>query len=431
MADSFLFEISGASWLRVELRHLTAISFPQKQPAHARLYIPISRLQLQLQPRSVQRILGEKSILDLHGADHRRVRGALLEFLRPDMLKAYVGRIDGEVRRHLEENWAGRATVTVLPLMKRLTFDIISALLFGLERGAVRDALAGDFVRMIEGMWAVPVNLPFTAFSRSLKASGRARRVLQGITLEKKKASQAEEEQGNGKASRNSDLITCLLGLTDGHGERLLTDEEIVDNAMVALIAGHDTSSILMTFMVRHLANDDATLAAMHEEIAKNKGDGEALTWEDLSKMKFTWRVAQETLRVVPPIFGNFRRALEDTEFDGYLIPKGWQVFWTANVTHMDASIFHEPAKFDPSRFETENQRASAAAAPCSFVAFGGGPRICPGIEFSRIETLVTMHHLVRQFRWKLCCKEDTFVRNPMPSPLLGLPVKIEHRASS
>ncbi|VAH51485.1 unnamed protein product [Triticum turgidum subsp. durum] len=385
------------------------------------------------QPRSVQRILGENSILDLHGADHRRVRGALLEFLRPDMLKAYVGRIDGEVRRHLEENWAGRATVTVLPLMKRLTFDIISALLFGLERGAVRDALAGDFVRMIEGMWAVPVNLPFTAFSRSLKASDRARRVLQEITREKKKASQVVEHgNGNGKASRSSDLITCLLSLTDGHGERLLTDEEIVDNAMVALIAGHDTSSILMTFMVRHLANDDATLAAMvqeHEEIAKNKGDGEALTWEDLTKMKLTWRVAQETLRVVPPVFGNFRRALEDTEFDGYLIPKGWQVFWTANVTHMDASIFHEPARFDPSRFETENQRASAAP-PCSFVAFGGGPRICPGIEFSRIETLVTMHHLVRQFRWKLCCKENTFVRDPMPSPLLGLPVQIEHRAS-
>ncbi|XP_044970546.1 cytochrome P450 716B1-like [Hordeum vulgare subsp. vulgare] len=384
------------------------------------------------QPGSVQRILGEKSILDLHGPDHRRVRGALLEFLRPDMLKMYVGRIDGEVRRHLEENWAGRATVTVLPLMKRLTFDIISALLFGLERGAVRDALAGDFARMVEGMWAVPANLPFTAFSRSLKASGRARRLLEGITREKKKASQAEE-RGNGKASRDNDLITCLLSLKDGHGERLLTDEEIVDNAMVALIAGHDTSSILMTFMVRHLANDDATLAAMvqeHEEIANNKGDGEALTWEDLTKMKLTWRVAQETLRVVPPIFGNFRRALEDTEFDGYLIPKGWQVFWTANVTHMDASIFHEPAKFDPSRFETENLRASAAP-PCSFVAFGGGPRICPGIEFSRIETLVTMHHLVRQFRWKLCCKENTFVRDPMPSPLLGLPVEIEKRAST
>ncbi|KAM0874106.1 hypothetical protein ACQ4PT_037600 [Festuca glaucescens] len=210
------------------------------------------------QPRSAQRILGENSILDLHGADHRRVRGALLEFLRPDMLKMYVGKIDGEVRRHIEENWAGRATVTVMPLMKRMTFDIISALLFSLERGDARDALSGEFARVMEGIWAIPVNLPFTAFSRSLKASGRARRVVEGITREKK-ASQLK----HGKASRNSDLITCLLSLTDEQGERVLTDEEIVDNAMVALIAGHDTSSILLTFMVRQLANDPTTIAAM------------------------------------------------------------------------------------------------------------------------------------------------------------------------
>ncbi|XP_047090415.1 cytochrome P450 716B1-like [Lolium rigidum] len=377
------------------------------------------------QPRSAKRILGGNSIFDLHGADHRRVRGALLEFLRPDMLKMYVGKIDGEVRRHIEENWAGRATVTVLPLMKRMTFDIISALLFGLERGDTRDTLSGEFARVMEGVWAIPVNLPFTAFRRSLKASGRGRRVLEGITREKK------EKVEQGKASRNSDLITCLLSLTDEHGERVLTDEEIVANAIVALIAGHDTTSILMTFMVRQLANDPTTLAAMvqeHEEIAKNKADGEALTWEDLAKMKFTWRVAQETLRTVPPIFGNFRVALKDIEFDGYFIPKGWQVLWTANVTHMDASIYHEPAKFDPSRFE--NQSVSAAP-PCSFVAFGGGPRICPGIEFSRMETLVTMHYLVRHFKWKLCCKSNTFVRNLLPSPLHGLPIEIEHRISA
>ncbi|KAM0876505.1 hypothetical protein ACQ4PT_036128 [Festuca glaucescens] len=382
------------------------------------------------QPRSVQRILGEKSILDIHGADHRRIRGALLEFLRPDMLRTYVGRIDGEVRRHLDESWAGRPTVTVLPLMKQLTFDIISALLFGLERGAARDALADDSARMLEGMWAIPANLPFTAFSRSLKASRRARRVLEGITRGKKASQLLEHGNGKAPSNSNSDLITCLLSLTDDLGDRLLTDEEIVDNAMVALIAGHDTSSILMTFMVRQLANDPVTLAAMvqeHEEIAKNKTDGEALTWEDLTKMKLTWRVAQETLRIVPPLFGNFRIALEDTEFDGYFIPKGWQVFWTANVTHMDASIFQEPAKFDPSRFESQTV---SAIPPCSFVAFGGGPRICPGIDFSRIETLVTMHQLVRQFRWKLCCKQNTFVRDPMPTPLHGLPIEIERRTA-
>jgi len=209
------------------------------------------------QPQSTRRIVGERQILELMGADHKRVRGALLEFLKPDMLRLYVGKIDGEVRRHLDEYWAGRATVTVMPLMKRLTFDIISLLLFGLERGAVRDALAGDFKHMVDGMWAVPVDLPFTAFHRSLKASASARRLVAGITRETK----AKLERG--EASRSSDLIACLLSLTDDSGARLLSEEEIVDTAMVSLTAGHDTSSILLTFLIRQLANDPDTLAAM------------------------------------------------------------------------------------------------------------------------------------------------------------------------
>ncbi|CAL5062491.1 unnamed protein product [Urochloa decumbens] len=377
------------------------------------------------QPRSVTRILGERSISELSGHDHKRVRGALYEFLKPDMLRNYVGRIDGEVRRHLDEHWAGRRAVTVMPLMKRLTFGIISSLLFGLERGAAgRDTLAGDFARIAEGMWAVPVDLPLTAFRRSLRSSARARRLLTGITRE------TEAKLERGEASRSSDLVACLLSLADERGARLLSEEEIVDNAMVTLVAGNDTSSVLLTFMVRHLADDPDTLAAMvreHEEIAESKGDdGEALTWEDLARMKLTWGVALETLRLVPPIFGNFRRATRDIEFDGYVIPRGWQVFWVSSVTHMDATIFHEPARFDPSRFESQ------PAPPCSFVAFGGGPRICPGMEFARVETLVTMHYLVRRFKWKLCCEdsENTYVRDPLPSPLNGLPVQIEHKAS-
>jgi cytochrome P450 len=208
-------------------------------------------------PRSFRRIFGDKSIVDMHGEDHRRIRGALMEFLKPDMLKLYVGRVDGQVRRHLRENWRGRTTVRVLPLMKRLTFDVVSELLLGLETGAVRDALVEDFRRMVEGVFAVPVDLPFTTFRRSLVASRRARLLLEGITRDKKAM------LGLGKASPSSDLITRLLSLTDGHGEQLLTDEEIVDNGMFALVAGHDTTSMLMASMVRHLASDPATLAAM------------------------------------------------------------------------------------------------------------------------------------------------------------------------
>uniref|UniRef100_A0A0E0I1H4 Uncharacterized protein n=1 Tax=Oryza nivara TaxID=4536 RepID=A0A0E0I1H4_ORYNI len=76
---------------------------------------------------------------------------------------------------------------------------------------------------------------------------------------------------------------------------------------------------------------------AEHDEIAKSKQEGEALTWEDVTRMKLS-------------------RAPEDIEVDGYVIPKGWQAFWSPCVTHMD------PAKFLPSRFDA--QAASAAPPP-------------------------------------------------------------------
>lgn len=62
------------------------------------------------------------------------------------------------------------------------------------------------------------------------------------------------------------------------------------------------------------------------DEIRKSIRPGNFLTWEDLVKMKYTWRVALEMLRMVPPVFGGFRTALEDIEYEGYVIPKGWQV---------------------------------------------------------------------------------------------------------
>ncbi|KAE8125584.1 hypothetical protein FH972_020367 [Carpinus fangiana] len=225
-------------------------------------------------------------------------------------------------------------------------------------------------------------------------------------------------------ASPHQDLITCLLGMRKEDNEEAVTENEIVHNVMLVK-KRHNTSSALMTFMIRFLANEPTVYAVVlqeHEEIAKTKLSGEYLTWEDLTKMKYTWRVAMETLRMVPPVFGGFRKAQKDIEYGGYLIPKGWQIFWTTPMTHMDNSIFQEPSKFYPSRFESQ-----ASIPPYSFVAFGGGPRICPGYEFARIETLVTIHYLVTQFTWKLC-SDNTFSRDPIPIPTQGLPIKLVPR---
>lgn len=372
------------------------------------------------QAKSNQMILGDRNLLELMGEDHKRVRGALVSFLKPESLKQYVGRMDAEVRNHLQLNWEGKQRVTVLPLMKGLTFDIICGLLFGLEQGTRREELVSRFQQMIAGIWSVPFNLPFTRYNHSLQASSEVQTKIKELIHEKRQ----ELERG---ASPNQDLITRLLSIRDENNQQVLSEDEIVHNVMLVMVAGHDTSAILITFMVRLLANDPHIYAAVlqeQEEIAKGKAPGEFLTWEDLAKMKYTWRVALETLRLYPPVLSTFRTAMKDIEFGGYTIPKGWKILWVSTMTHMDENIFTEPTKFDPTRFENQ-----ASIPPYCFIPFGGGARVCPGSEFARIETLIAIHHLVTRFKWKLCHNDNFFSRNPMPEPTEGLPIEIIPRA--
>lgn len=139
--------------------------------------------------------------------------------------------------------------------MKSLTFNVICSTIFGIERGA-REILVQDFAKMMTGMWSVPVNLPFTNFNQSLKASSRIRKELTKVIEEKRRALKL------GERSSDEDLITYLLSLGSDNGETL-TEEEILDNAVLLMIAGHDTTAIVLTFIVRQLANDPIIYASV------------------------------------------------------------------------------------------------------------------------------------------------------------------------
>ncbi|KAF0905353.1 hypothetical protein E2562_003940 [Oryza meyeriana var. granulata] len=368
--------------------------------------------------RSVNLLTG-RNILMLSGEELKQVRSALQNFLSPEMVIKYVSKMDREVRRHVKLNWVGHKTVTVLPLAKRLMFDIICSVIFGQEAGSVREALATDFQTLVKAALSIPLKVPFTRFSKGFNASKRIRKVLRGIARERETLLQ----QGHGASA--DDFFTYMLA-SRAEGAHLLTVEDIVDNAIFLLIAGYETSSVLITFMLWHLDKEPEVLGKITEEqdeIARNKGPDDALTWDDVSRMKYTWKVAMETLRTIPPIFGSFRTATKDIEYQGYHIPKGWLVFTAQPVTHLDANIFAEPSKFDPARFEN-----NSSIPPYCFVPFGGGPRMCPGNEFARTETLVTMHYLVMQFKWKMCCKDEGYKKDPSPMPLLGLPIELQPR---
>uniref|UniRef100_A0A0E0MEX1 Cytochrome P450 n=1 Tax=Oryza punctata TaxID=4537 RepID=A0A0E0MEX1_ORYPU len=378
---------------------------------------------LVLTQTSALRALVGRSVLTFAGDELRQVRGALQGYLKPDMVRRYVSRMDGEVRRHIDVNWAGRTRVTVLPLARSLSFGVICSVVFGEDVALVRDTLSDDFVALGKAVMSFPVRLPFTRFSKGMDASARIRKAITEIFRRKEVSLLQGPSAPCHGTSDDTDFITYMLSLRS-QGSHTLPLEDIVDNAMGLVIGAHGTTSVLITFMIRYLANEPDVLDKVtreQDEITANKGSDDALTWDDIARMKYTWRVAMETLRIVPPVFGSFRTATKDLEYQGYDIPKGWKVFAAQSITHMNANFFHEPTKFDPARFEK-------SVPPYCFMPFGGGPRMCPGNEFARVETMVVMHYLVRQFRWKLCCKKEAYIRDPKPVPVHGLPIELKQR---
>lgn len=148
--------------------------------------------------------------------------------------------------------------------MKIITFNIICSLLFGLERGIEREKFLQNFQEMIEGMWSVPINLPLTRYSRSVHASLRVMNMVRELVREKKM--KLEEKL----LSPHQDLITCLLSIRDERNKPKLSEDEIVHNVMLVMVAGHDTSSVLITFILRLLSNNAEIYTAVLQGISNH-----------------------------------------------------------------------------------------------------------------------------------------------------------------
>lgn len=89
-------------------------------------------------------------------------------------------------------------------------------------------------------------------------------------------------------------------------------------------------------------------------------------------------------------------------------------------MTHRDPSLFKDSNEFDPSRFE------GTGPVPYSYVPFGGGPRMCLGKEFARLEILIFLHNLVKKFRWDLANPGEKIIYDPIPTPVEGLPIRLQ-----
>ena len=360
-------------------------------------------------PPSTKALLGNSLATQL-GAMHQSRRKLLAQAFMPRALSSYIESIQKTTEAYTQR-WAAEKTLTWYPELRRYTLDVACKLFIGIENGS-STTLGEHFETWCGGLFSLPLDLPWTRF-------GRAKRCRKLLLDEIETIIRGRQE---GRSS-GQDALSLLLQAEDEAGNRLSV-EELKDQILVLLFAGHETlTSSLATFCLQ-VAQHPEVLERLRRE--QEDLHSTTVSLESLKQMTYLEQVLREVLRLTPPVGGVFRTILQECAFDGYRLPQGWTVLCQIGQTHANAEYYPDPDVFDPDRFSPEGLEQLLRY---SYIPFGGGLRECIGKEFARLEMKLFASDLIRHFQWELLPDQDlSLITIPSPRPRDGLKVSFGQR---
>ncbi|KAK9284274.1 hypothetical protein L1049_023444 [Liquidambar formosana] len=366
-------------------------------------------------PLSKELLLGPWALFFHQGRYHAQMRKLVQGSLSLDVFRNLVPEIESIAKSSFESMSVGQVVNTFHEL-KKFTLDVAILSIFTHLDTCYKERLRKNFFTLDKGYNSFSTNLPGTLYKRSVLARGRLRQILSKIIIDRKE-----------KRSVQKNLLGSLLNFKDENGE-ILTDDQIIDNIIGVLFAAQDTTASVLTWILKYIHDDPKLLEAIKVEqkaiYELNDGGNRPLTWAQTRNMPLTHRVILESLRVTSIISFAFREAVDDVEYKGYLIPKGWKVLPLFRNIHHNPDFFSDPQKFDPSRFEVGQK-------PNTFMPFGNGEHACPGNEVAKLEMLIFIHHLVNKFRWEVVSSKSGVQYDPFPIPQQGLPANFRKQSCS
>lgn len=363
-------------------------------------------------PHSTKVLLGPASLAVQGGSEHLKRRKLLSQAFQPRALAGYLTVME-EITLGYLQKWEHLETLTWYPELRDFTFDVACKLLISID-SASETPMGKWFENWCGGLFTIPVPLPWTKFGRALHCREKLLAQIETIIRQRQQTNDPGE-----------DALGLLLQAKDEEGNSLSL-EELKDQVLLLLFAGHETLTSAIASTCLLLAQHPEILAAIRAEQQQLALEG-SLTMEDLKQMTYLEQVLKEVLRLIPPVGGGFRQVIESCEFNGYQLPKGWSVLYQIGRTHQDSSVYAQPEQFDPERFGSE--RAEDKPKPFSYVTFGGGIRECLGREFARLEMKLFTALLVRDYEWELLPGQNLeMVMVPTPHPRDGLQVKFWRR---
>jgi cytochrome P450 len=314
---------------------------------------------------------------------------------------------------HLIRTWEAapdERTVDIVSEMMRLVLHIAGVTLFGADLGGDADALGAaqrTIFAFVRHKMNNPLSAPLWVPARRNRAYRSAKGLLDGLVLRV-----IESRRSSGPAA--NDLLDLLLAARDEETGTGMSDQQLRDEVLTLLFAGHDTTTAALSWAWHLLARYPEVQEALHDQVAAHLA-GRTPTAEDLPHLPLATAVFEEAVRLYPPAPGLARQAVEPDEIQGYPIPAKAIVMPSQWVTHRHPAYWEEPDQFRPERF-------LAGGAPdrpkFAYFPFGGGPRVCIGNTFALMEGALVLAALAQRFQFRRADDHEveldtTFVLRP------------------
>ena len=318
-------------------------------------------------------LLGSHSVLLLDEDAHMAQRKLMLPPFHGQRMRGYEQTM-AEVAAGEIERWPTGVALSVWPSMQAITLEVIIRTVFGVTDEARLRRLA-DALRSSLSWTMEPRRMAMLALlgPRRLAEHARFQRAIEPtneLIIEEIRSRRDAPD-----LEQRDDVLSLLLQARHDDGSAM-TDQELRDELMTLLVAGHETSATALAWALEALARHPAALRRLREEL-------------DAGADSYLDAVVQEILRLRPVIALVLRRLTEPMEIGGRLLPAGVNLAPCIYLLHRRPDIYPDPRAFRPERF------LERPPGTYTWIPFGGGVRRCLGASFAQFEIKVVLRELV------------------------------------
>jgi cytochrome P450 len=325
---------------------------------------------------------------------HARQRRLLLPAFHRERIAGYADAMVSDTKRR-SDRWRTGSVIDVAAEMAALALAIAGKTLFDTdvegeasEIGAAVSAALASFNFALLPYGDRLVNFPIPPAIRFKRARARLDATVYRLIAERRS-----------RGATGRDVLSMLVSARDVEGDNAgMTDEQIRDEAMTLLLAGHETTANGLTWTWYLLSQSPEAAARLHAEIDTVIGARDASS-ADLPRLPYARAVIAESMRLYPPAYLVGRRALEPYAIPGtdYVVPARTVVLISQYLLHRDPRFWDEPERFMPERWLDEER---AERHRYAYFPFGAGPRVCIGEHFAWMEAILALATIAQ--RWQL-----------------------------